>query len=263
MTRRDLTRRRFLTVGSASAASLLLTGCDQLAALGSDQSRARQVLAAANGLTYRVQRLLTGDALAPEFGETEIRQGQRPNGSVDPGSPEYLELKANGFADYRLRVTGAVRRPLTVSLADLHAMPARSQITRHDCVEGWSCIARWTGVPLGFLLAQAGVRPEARFAVFHCYDSFGGALSGPIPYYESCDLADARHPQTILAYGLNGAALPVRNGAPIRVRIERQLGYKMAKYLHTIELAESLAGFGRGRGGYWEDTAGYDWYAGI
>ena len=114
-----------------------------------------------------------------------------------------------------------------------------------------------------FCSTRPALRPEARFVVFHCYDSLGGGLSGPIPYYESCDLADARHPQTILAYGLNGAALPVRNGAPIRVRIERQLGYKMAKYLHTIELAESLAGFGRGRGGYWEDTAGYDWYAGI
>lgn len=260
MTRHDLTRRRFLRAG---AASLLLTGCDAFDPLGSDQSRVRQVLAAANGLTYRVQRLLAGDALAQEFAETEIRQGQRPNGSVDPDSPDYLALKASGFAGYRLTVTGAVRQPLSFSLAELQAMPARSQITRHDCVEGWSCIARWTGVPLGVLLDQAGVRPGARFVVFHCFDSLGGGLSAPIPYYESCDLADARHPQTILAYGLNGAALPVQNGAPLRVRIERQLGYKMAKYIHTIELADSLAGFGRGRGGYWEDTAGYDWHGGI
>ena len=194
MTRHDLTRRRFLTGGSAGVASLLLAGCDQLDALGNAHSRVRQILAAANGLTYRVQRLLAGDALAQEFAETEIRQAQRPNGSVDPDSPAYLALKAGGFAGYRLRVTGAVGRPLSLSLAELQAMPARSQITRHDCVEGWSGIARWTGVPLGFLLAQADVRPQARFVVFHCFDNLGGGLSGAIPYYESCDLAGRAAP---------------------------------------------------------------------
>jgi DMSO/TMAO reductase YedYZ molybdopterin-dependent catalytic subunit len=257
-----LSRRRFLSAGAA-ASSLLLAGCDRFDFLSSDRGRMRQLLVSTNDLTRRVQRLLVGDALAREYAETEIRQGQRPNGSVDPQTPEYLALRDNGFADYRLDVVGLVGRPLSLSLDELRNMPARSQITRHDCVEGWSCIAGWTGVPLALLLDQASVLPEARFVVFHCYDRLGGGLSGPVPYYESCDLIDARHPQTILAYGLNGSALPVRNGAPLRVRIERQLGYKMAKYLRTIELVESFAGFGGGRGGYWEDAAGYDWYAGI
>lgn len=258
-----LSRRAFLSAGSAGASTLLLAGCGRFDFLGSDESRVRQVLAGTNKLTYRIQRALLGDALAREYEETEIRQGQRPNGSTDPQTAEYLSLKENDFAAYRLRITGLVERPTELSLEELRSMPVRSQITRHDCVEGWSCIAKWTGVPLAFLLDQVRVKPGARFVVFHCFDRLGGGLSAPVPYYESCDLLDARHPQTILAYGLNGAALPVRNGAPLRVRIERQLGYKMAKYLHTIELAGSLAGFAGGRGGYWEDAAGYDWYGGI
>lgn len=258
-----LSRRAFLSAGSVGASSLLLAGCDRFDFLGNDESRVRRVLAGTNTLTYRIQRALLGDTLAREYEETEIRQGQRPNGSADPQTPEFLALKENGFTSYRLRIGGLVERPTELSLDELRNMPARSQITRHDCVEGWSCIAKWTGVPLAFLLDQVRVKPEARFAVFHCFDNIGGGLAAPVPYYESCDLFDARHPQTILAYGLNGAALPVPNGAPLRVRIERQLGYKMAKYLHTIELASSLAGFGGGQGGYWEDSAGYDWYGGI
>jgi DMSO/TMAO reductase YedYZ molybdopterin-dependent catalytic subunit len=223
----------------------------------------RHAIETARSLTYRVQRLVVGDALAPEFSETEIRQGQRPNGSADPQTEEYLTLKENDFSDYRLNIVGMVEKPLSFSLAELRNMPARTQITRHDCVEGWSCIAKWTGVPLSAVLDQARIKPLARFVVFHCFDRMDGGLSGPLPYYESCDLIDARHPQTILAYGLNGAALPVRNGAPLRVRIERQLGYKMAKYVHTIELVASFADLGSGKGGFWEDTANYDWYGGI
>jgi len=258
-----LSRRAFLSTGSIASASLLLGGCGRFDELASDVSRVRQVLAGTNSLTYRVQRALIGEALAREYGETEIRQGQRPNGSTDPQTPEFLALKKADFAGYRLRITGLVERPIQLSLDELRNMPARSQVTRHDCVEGWSCIAKWTGVPLAFLLEQARVKPDGRFVVFHCFDRLGGGLSAPVPYYESCDLRDARHPQTILAYGLNGAALPVRNGAPLRARIERQLGYKMAKYLHTIEVAGSLVGFGAGKGGYWEDSDGYDWYGGI
>ena len=137
-------------------------------------------------------------------------------------------------------------------------MPQRTQITRHDCVEGWSAIGQWQGVPLAHILKQAGLRPEARFIVFRCADVLYGA-----PYYESVDLIDAFHPQTIVAHRLNGEALPVKNGAPLRMRIERQLGYKHAKYLTGIELVASLDHIAGGKGGYWEDAAGYQWYAGI
>lgn len=256
-----LSRRKFLSASAAGASSLVLAGCDNLDFLGADGSKARAVLEKANDLTYHAQRLLIRDgALAPEYSETEIRQGQRPNGSTDPQSAEYVALKDNSFDGYRLAITGLVERPRSYSLAELRNMPARTQITRHDCVEGWSCIAKWTGPQLSRILDEAGVKPNARFAVFHCYDALDEG--DPATYYESCDLIDARHPQTILAYGLNGQSLPVANGAPIRVRIERTLGYKQPKYVHTIELADSFSSFGRGKGGYWEDR-GYDWYAGI
>jgi len=258
-----LSRRRLLGFGTLGLSSLALAGCDQFDFLGERGGHARAVLEKANDVTYRVQRLLMREgALAPEYAETEIRQGQRPNGSTDPRSPEYLALQAGGFADYRLAVTGLVERPQLYSLAALRNMPSRTQITRHDCVEGWSCIAKWTGTPLSRVLDEAKPKPAARYLVFHCYDVMDETASGPVRYYESCDLVDARHPQTILAYGLNGAALPVANGAPVRVRIERALGYKQPKYVHTIELVDSLARFGLGKGGYWEDQ-GYDWYGGI
>jgi DMSO/TMAO reductase YedYZ molybdopterin-dependent catalytic subunit len=263
MSRLVLSRRRLLSLGGVTASSLVLAGCEPLDSVGSEDSYFRQVVQTASGLTYRAQRLLVGDALAPEFAETEIRQGQRPNGSADPETQEYIALREKDFSEYRLTVTGLVERPSSFSLAELRNIPARTQITRHDCVEGWSCIAKWTGVPLTTILDQVRVKPSAQFVVFRCFDQMDGGLSGPLPYYESCDLMDARHPQTILAYGLNGASLPVRNGAPLRVRIERQLGYKMAKYIHTIELVDSFARFGSGKGGFWEDTAGYTWYGGI
>jgi DMSO/TMAO reductase YedYZ molybdopterin-dependent catalytic subunit len=258
-----LTRRRLLGLGAAGASSLVLAGCDQFDFLGQRDNGVRDVLERANSLTYRAQRLLVGEqAMAREYSESEIRQGQRPNGSTDPNGADYLALKANGFADYRLSVTGLVETPASFSLAELRNMPARTQITRHDCVEGWSCIAKWTGTPLAGVLDQVKVKPEARFIVYHCYDTMGGGLSAPESYYESSDLIDGRHPQTILAYGLNDKVLPVANGAPIRVRIERALGYKQPKYVHTIELVDSFSRFGLGKGGYWEDH-GYDWYGGI
>jgi DMSO/TMAO reductase YedYZ molybdopterin-dependent catalytic subunit len=223
----------------------------------------RNLLERANDLTYRVQRRLLGDDwLAREFSESEVRQGQRPNGSTDPTTPEYMFLRQQNFADYRLEVGGLVERPASFSLEELRNMPQRTQITRHDCVEGWSCIAKWTGVPLGHLLDQVGVKPQARYVVFRCFDNIERGLAGDVLYYESCDLIDARHAQTILAHAVNDEPLPVANGAPVRVRIERQLGYKMAKYISSIELVDSFAGIAGGKGGYWEDR-GYEWYAGI
>ena len=139
-------------------------------------------------------------------------------------------------------------------------MPSRTQVTRHDCVEGWSCIAKWTGVPLSVVLDEAKPKPAARYVVFYCMDTID--QDDGTKYYGSIDLIDARHPQTILAYGMNGKPLPIENGAPLRVRVERQLGYKMPKYLGKIELVDTFAQIGMGHGGYWEDN-GYEWYGGI
>ena len=162
------------------------------------------------------------------------------------------------FADWRLKIGGLVKNTARFSLSELRQLPSRTQITRHDCVEGWSAIGKWKGVPLGELLARVQPRPSARYAVFHCADPDDEDQY----YYESIDLEDVYHPQTILAYELNDQPLSIANGAPIRLRVERQLGYKMAKYVMRIELVDSFDSIAGGRGGYWEDR-GYEWYAGI
>jgi DMSO/TMAO reductase YedYZ molybdopterin-dependent catalytic subunit len=258
-----LSRRKFLTASAAGVSTLALAGCDQFDFLGQTDNPVRNFIERANTLTYQTQRILGGQqALARTYDESEIRQPQRPNGSTDPQTADYLGLKANNFADYRFRVAGLVETPLEFSLDELRNMPSQSQVTRHDCVEGWSCIAKWTGTRLGPILDMARPKATARFVVYHCFDSMGGGLSGPEVYYESSDLIDAYHPQTILAYGLDNQTLPVSNGAPIRVRIERALGYKQPKFVHTVEVVDSFAPFGQGNGGYWEDH-GYDWYGGI
>lgn len=153
-----------------------------------------------------------------------------------------------------------VAAPRAFTLAELRALPARTQITRHDCVEGWSAIAKWKGAKLSALLDVVRPHPGARYLVFYCADPMG--TDGTDLYYESIDLGDAHHPQTILAYDMNDAALPVPNGAPLRLRVERQLGYKHAKYVTGIELVASFAHIAGGKGGYWEDR-GYQWFAGI
>ena len=263
MSKLIVSRRSFLTASAAGLSSLALAGCDQFDFLGQRDHAVRDFLERANSLTYQGQRaLVPQQALARTYDESEIRQPQRPNGSTDPQTADYLALKANNFADYKFRVTGLVENELTFTLDELRNMPSQSQVTRHDCVEGWSVIAKWTGTRLGPILDQAKPKPTARFVVYHCFDAMDGGLAGPEVYYESSDLIDAYHPQTILAYGLNNQTLPVSNGAPVRVRIERALGYKQPKYVHTLELVDNFAGFGQGNGGYWEDH-GYDWYGGI
>ncbi len=244
----DVSRRSIL-LGSG----LLLTGCDG----ASRDPRVLKLLSSAEGLTMGAQRLVGRNALATEFDAGEISPRFKANGNIDPTTPRYLAQRRTGFADWRVVVDGLVDRPLSLSLSDLTRMPQRTQITRHDCVEGWSAIGQWTGPVLGPILQAAGVKSTARYAVFHCADSFGTS-----PYYESVDMVDAFHPQTILAHRLNGEPLPVGNGAPVRLRVERQLGYKHAKYVERIELRDTLAGVGRGKGGYWPDR-GYEWYAGI
>ena len=247
-----LTRRNALLGGAAA----LLAGCDRLG----ENEAFRDVLQSAEGANFTIQRSLSDRmALAKEYRPEERSPIFRANGTRLPPGDAYAKHSADGFADWRVKVDGLVARPQSFSLAELRLMPARSQITRHDCVEGWSAIGKWTGVPLKLLLGAAGLKPEARYIVFHCADM----MAGEAAYYESIDLIDARHPQTILAWALNDAPLPVGNGAPVRLRVERQLGYKHAKYVERIEAVASLDGIGGGKGGYWEDRSGYEWYAGI
>lgn len=252
----DPTRR--LILGGLLAAPAVLSGCKVLDGLSAVDNPLRNFMEGTNRLTYETQQLVAGDALAPEYSRADIRQGMKPNGTTDPQDADYRDFAANGWAAWRLSVTGAVERPLSLSLGELMAMPARTQITRLDCVEGWSNIAEWTGVPLSHVLGLARPKPAARFLYFRSMDTREQGLSGIVKYWESHDLRDSYHPQTILAYGMNGEALPVRNGAPLRLRVERQLGYKMAKYLSGIEVVPALTD----KGGYWEEK-GYDWYAGI
>jgi DMSO/TMAO reductase YedYZ molybdopterin-dependent catalytic subunit len=249
-------RRRFLARAIAAGGGLLLAGCDRL----SETEWFPKLLGTGEKLTQAAQRLVTSRrSIAQEFFEADLSPTFRSNGTDNPADAAYQALAANNFADYRLRVSGLVARPGAFSLADLKALPSRTQITRHDCVEGWSAIGKWKGARLAALLDQVKPTPEARYVVFYCADPMDRAGNR---YYESIDMEDAYHPQTILAYELNDEPLPIKNGAPIRVRIERQLGYKMAKYIMGIEL---VAGFGHiagGKGGYWEDR-GYEWFAGI
>ena len=255
MTRWATTRRAFLRSAGFVGASLL-AGCDAL-------SRTRwfpRVLGSAEHLNSGVQRVVAPTAsMAQEFTEADLSPDFRSNGTSNPNDAEYQALRAENFVAWRLVVDGLVASPASLSLADLRAMRARTQITRHDCVEGWSAIGKWTGVPLSDVLDRVRPTETARYVVFHCADPMNASGTH---YYESIDLAEARHPQTILAYDLNGGPLPVKNGAPLRVRIERQLGYKMAKYLMRLEIVADFAPIGKGRGGYWEDR-GYAWYAGI
>jgi DMSO/TMAO reductase YedYZ molybdopterin-dependent catalytic subunit len=249
-------RRRLLLGLGAGAGSLLLGGCDRLSNLPETQS----VLGSAQWLTRASQRLLVSrDAPAPEFTRADIAPVFRANGTTHPDNPAYQALARGGFADWRLKVDGLVENPGEFSLADLRAMPPQTQITRHDCVEGWSCIGMWTGPRLRDVLARVLPKPQARYVMFFCADPMD--RQGDY-YYESIDLRTAAHSQTLLAYALNGETLPVEYGAPLRLRLGRQLGYKMAKYLMHVELVSSYRPFGQGQGGYWEDQ-GYTWYAGI
>jgi DMSO/TMAO reductase YedYZ molybdopterin-dependent catalytic subunit len=257
---RTLNRRQMLTRAAVGGAALGLLGCDRL----SNASDSRSILDSAESLTRFVQRALLAprDALAPEYREADLSPHFKPNGSVDPDDPDYVKARDENFANWKLGVSGLLEQPMQLSLDDLKAMPARAQITRHDCVEGWSCIGKWKGVPLGHILTAAKLKPSARYIAFHCADTLEQTLDGTGRYYETIDLVDAFHPQTILAYEMNDAPLPVDHGAPLRLRVERQLGYKMAKYVMRIEAIDSFAKLGRGHGGYWEDR-GYEWYAGT
>lgn len=300
----------------------MLSGCDSVG----KTPWIRRLLDRDEDANLYVQRLLLSNrSLAPEFAAADISPWFKPNGTSDPTDQDYKALVKTGFKTFRLEIGGLVERPEKLTLPALRALPSRTQITRHDCVEGWGCIGQWTGVPLASLLDRVGLKPQARFVVFYCADTMdedsgldspdasadqdadsdadqgggnakanmkpddpdaqqsdtggeakgkpdskraapAGAKAAPAGpgarYYESIDLEDAYHPQTILAYEMNGKPLPVEHGAPLRLRVERQLGYKMAKYVMRIDVVDNLAPLGKGGGGYWEDN-GYEWYAGI
>jgi len=256
-TRTELSRRRFFERALGAAGAVALSGCDAL----SQTQWFPKVLATGEALTHAAQRLIAPRrAMAQEFGEADLSPSFRSNGTSMPDNPQYQAMAAEGFAQYRLEVGGLVEKPASFSLAELRALPSRTQITRHDCVEGWSAIGKWKGVRFAALLEQVHPKPEARFVMFYCADPMD--RDGTNPYYESIDMDDAFHPQTLLAYELNGQVLPIQNGAPVRLRVERQLGYKHAKYVMRIALVESFAKIAGGKGGYWEDE-GYEWWAGI
>ena len=250
-------RRRFLGRIAASIGALGVAGCDRL----SQSEWFPKVLGSAETLNHHVGKLITGRrAMAQEFTPADLSPTFRSNGTAEPNNPEYAALAAQGFAGYALEVSGLVAAPRRFSLAELRALPSRTQITRHDCVEGWSAIGKWQGAKLSAVLDAVQPAAAARYVVFHCADPMDE--NGESPYYESIDMDDAYHVQTLLAYALNDRPLPVANGAPIRLRVERQLGYKHAKYVMRLELVESFAHIGEGKGGYWEDQ-GDQWYAGI
>lgn len=252
-----LSRRSLMTRLLAGANLVVLSGCEKL----SETTWFPKVLGLGEKATYKIQRLvLPRKAMAQEFTETDLSPQFRSNGTSMPNNPTYMAMAAEGFTHYRLEVGGLVERPMTFSLADIRKLPSRTQITRHDCVEGWSAIGMWKGARLSALLEAVHPKPNARYIVFYCADPM--EEDGRSPYYESIDLEDAFHPQTILAYELNGKPLPIPNGAPLRLRLERQLGYKMAKYVMRLEIVEDFSRIAGGHGGYWEDH-GYEWYAGI
>ena len=249
--------RRAVLKALAALGGAAAAGCDRI----SQSPGVTGVLDKAESLNRAVQRALGGRrSMAKEFTVADLSPTFRSNGTADPGTADYNALAANGFESWRLVVGGLVGHRLSLSLADLRAMPSRTQITRHDCVEGWSAIGQWTGVQLSRIVELARPAAGARFAVFDCADLMEGTEESR--YYESIDMDDALHPQTLLAYALNGKPLPVANGAPLRLRVERQLGYKMAKYVMRLDFVSTLGDIRGGNGGYWEDR-GYEWYAGI
>jgi len=251
-------KRRFFKHIVLGVSAAVLSGCDKL----SNSKTFTRLLQTGENFSKNARWLLDNSiSMAQEFSEADLSLSFRSNGTSMPNSAEYVELVKSNFIGWALDVNGLVEKPLKLSLAEIQALPRRTQITRHDCVEGWSAIGKWTGTPLHEILALAKPLSKAQYVVFYCADPMND--DGTDKYYESIDMIDARHAQTMLAYKLNDETLPVKSGAPIRLRVERQLGYKQAKYIMRIELVEKLDHIAQGKGGYWEDSAGYEWYAGI
>jgi DMSO/TMAO reductase YedYZ molybdopterin-dependent catalytic subunit len=242
--------KRRLFVASLSASSLVACGPvkDQLTTSLHGVLDSAQVLNHAIIGTRGRARLYT---------EADINRDFRVNGLDTPSDQRYADAARDNFGAYRLPVEGLVDRPHTFTLAELRAMPQLAQITRHDCVEGWSQIGKWQGVPLATVLAMAQPKTNARYVIFSCFDKDESGIE----YYESLDLHEAAHPQTLLALDLNDKPIDPDHGAPVRLRIPTQLGYKSAKWVRKIELAAAFP-TPQSKGGYWEDQ-GYEWYGGI
>lgn len=246
-----ITRRNMLLAGLASAGGLLLPRFPREL-----PPTYGNILRMGDNVTYVAHRaLLPGQSLAREYSKSEISSFPA-TGTINPGDPKhpkssevYRQLQAGGFADWRLSVEGLVARPGAFSLADLKQLPSRTQITRHTCEEGWSAIAEWTGVQLSHVLEAVGIMPEARFVTFYSYDDWADCI----------DMVDALHLQTLLAYGMNGQDLMVRHGAPVRLRVERHVGYKNMKYLQRIVVSDHFDD-GGAKGSI---QNGWAWYTGI
>jgi len=237
-------------------ASLGLTGCGYH--LGNKLTETTWIHNALGVVQPLDHRIIGTRGMAKLYTEAAIDRDFRTNGFNPPTTPEYARWATDDFRGYRLIVNGMVDRPQAYTLAELRAIPQITQITRHDCVEGWSAIGKWSGPRLADVLAMAMPQHGARYAVFHCMDTTDDMSL----YYESLDLHEAAHPQTVLALKLNDAQLDPAHGAPVRLRVPTQLGYKSAKWVRRIELVASFSAIGDGKGGYWEDN-GYEWYAGI
>lgn len=249
-----LSRRRLLTTGlvTAAGASGLAVAAKIAARYGLIPPDAGTLYGAGATLTYAAQRILTRRSMAIEFPRSEISKAPFAN-EVSPLGDDFKRLQAGGFSDWRLAVDGMVARPASFSLAELKTFPSRSQITLVACEEGWNYIAEWSGVPLAHILQLVGTAAEARYVVYRSIQT---------DWWESIDMADAMHPQTILTLGMNGLELPVGFGGPLRLRVPRQLGYKSLKYVNRLTLTDNIKQFGKGLGSV-EPEDGYSWYAGI
>jgi DMSO/TMAO reductase YedYZ molybdopterin-dependent catalytic subunit len=249
-----LSRRQLITSGlvTAAGASGLVVADGLAKRYGLIPPDSGGPYGAGETLTYAAQRILTSHSMAREFSRSQISNPPFAN-DVAPFSAEFKRLQAGGFAEWRLAVNGMVARPASFSLAELKSYPTRSQITHLACEEGWSYIAEWTGVPLSHVLDLAGTLPAARYVVYFSIEK---------DWWDSIDMADAMHPQTLIAYGMNSGELPVANGGPLRLRVPRQLGYKNVKYITRLTVTDNLKNFGEGLGSS-APEGGYAWYAGI
>lgn len=249
-----ISRRKLLWGGAATAAGISgLAAADRIARrYGLVPPDSGGIFGPGETLTYACQRVLTARTPAREFPRSMISKNPFAN-AVEPPTEHFKKLQANGFRDWRLVVDGTVARPLVLSLADLKSMPIHNQITEVACEEGWSYIAEWIGTPLSGVLREAGVLPQSRYVVYYGVESW---------MWESIDMADAMHPATLLAVGMNDGELPVPFGGPLRMRVPRQLGYKSVKYVHHITVTDDIKKFGKGLGSV-DPEGGYSWYAGI
>lgn len=245
-------KRRVFLAGSLSA---MTAGCAPIGKALNENAQFHRLLGAAEPLN---QALIGTRGMAKLYSENDIDKHFRTNGFDTPSDDAYRRLSREAYRSYRLVVDGAIERPQAFTLRRLRSMQAQTEITRHDCVEGWSAIGKWNGVPLAAILDLVKPKEQARYVVFHCMDRSPDGM----PYYESLSLQQARHPQTLLALDLNGKPLDADHGAPVRIRIPTQLGYKSAKWIARMEVVASFATIFAGGGGYWEDQ-GYEWYAGI